>query len=283
TIGTAVFENCTALTSFCLPSGITKVPDNLLRSCALLEKVYIPASVTAFGDSAFYNCSALTDIYFGGSEDAWNGISITSSNSILYAVNVYFNHSHNYGDWVQDENAGTQSRFCADCNAQEKTFIVGTCPHEWDDGKITTPATCNEEGELTLTCSLCGETQAQSIPVDKTKHEWNDGEITTPPTVDNEGIKTFTCTVCGDTYTENVDRLDPPTVTFDCGDIDGNGEITSADARLALRASVGLETLSAEAGQAADVDGDEKVTSADARLILRYSVGLESTFPAKKQ
>lgn len=282
-LGTSVFENCTALTSFCLPSGITKVPDNLLRSCALLEKVYIPASVTAFGDSAFYNCSSLTAIYFGSSEEAWNGISITSSNSILYAVNVYFNHSHNYGDWVQEENAGTQSRFCADCNAQEKTFIVGTCPHEWDDGKITTPATCNEEGELTLTCPLCGETQAQSIPVDKTKHEWNDGEITTPPTVDNEGIKTFTCTVCGDTYTENVDRLDPPTVTFDCGDIDGNGEITSADARLALRASVGLETLSAEAGQAADVDGDEKVTSADARLILRYSVGLESTFPAKKQ
>lgn len=59
------------------------------------------------------------------------------------------------------------------------------------------------------------------------------------------------------------------------GDVDGDGSITSADARLALRASVGLETLDAESMKAADMDDDGKVTSADAREILRRSVGLE--------
>ena len=60
------------------------------------------------------------------------------------------------------------------------------------------------------------------------------------------------------------------------GDTNGDGQITSADARLALRASVGLENLTGEQILAADVDKDGKVTSADARLILRASVGLEN-------
>lgn len=59
------------------------------------------------------------------------------------------------------------------------------------------------------------------------------------------------------------------------GDIDGDGKVTAADARLALRASVGSEKLTDMQKAAADVDGDGKVTSADAREILRKSVGLE--------
>lgn len=67
------------------------------------------------------------------------------------------------------------------------------------------------------------------------------------------------------------------------GDIDNDYEITSSDARLALRYSVNLETteiLNAEFGtdyelqKALDVDKDGEVTSADARIILRKSVGL---------
>ncbi|MBE6717224.1 MAG: hypothetical protein E7573_09935 [Ruminococcaceae bacterium] len=60
------------------------------------------------------------------------------------------------------------------------------------------------------------------------------------------------------------------------GDLDFDDSITSADARLALRASVNLEKLSELQFLAADADGDSAITSADARLILRASVGLES-------
>lgn len=62
------------------------------------------------------------------------------------------------------------------------------------------------------------------------------------------------------------------------GDVDGNGKVESADARLALRASVGLEKYAKgnAAFTAADADQDGKITSADARLILRASVGLEN-------
>ena len=59
------------------------------------------------------------------------------------------------------------------------------------------------------------------------------------------------------------------------GDVNGDGSVTPEDARLTLRASVGLIRFAAQAFNAADVDHDYAVTSADARLILRASVGLE--------
>ena len=60
------------------------------------------------------------------------------------------------------------------------------------------------------------------------------------------------------------------------GDADGDGAVTAADARLALRASVKLERLTEGSAEykAANVDG-ESITASDARLILRASVRLE--------
>lgn len=59
------------------------------------------------------------------------------------------------------------------------------------------------------------------------------------------------------------------------GDTDGDGELTSADARNALRYSVRLDDPAQWQLAAAKVSGEENVTSADARLILRASVRLE--------
>ena len=58
------------------------------------------------------------------------------------------------------------------------------------------------------------------------------------------------------------------------GDVNGDGKVNSADARLALRAAVNLETLTETQRLAADVDKDGSIRSSDARLILRVAVGL---------
>ncbi len=63
---------------------------------------------------------------------------------------------------------------------------------------------------------------------------------------------------------------------FVLGDVDMSGDISASDARLALRASVGLETLAGAAAKAADADKSGDISAADARLILRASVGLET-------
>ena len=60
------------------------------------------------------------------------------------------------------------------------------------------------------------------------------------------------------------------------GDVDDSGEITSADARLVLRASVKLETLTPVIRRRGDIDKDGNIASSDARHILRAAVNLES-------
>lgn len=73
---------------------------------------------------------------------------------------------------------------------------------------------------------------------------------------------------CFDIHYEYLAILSAP----EKGDVDYDRKITASDARLILRASVGLEELSQ---YFADVDGDGKITASDARIILRKSVGLD--------
>ena len=73
---------------------------------------------------------------------------------------------------------------------------------------------------------------------------------------------------------------------FGPGDLDGDGVVTAGDARLALRIAVKLEpsiTPDSVAYEAANVTEMDKgtVDSADARLILRKSVGIEDDEFAK--
>lgn len=59
------------------------------------------------------------------------------------------------------------------------------------------------------------------------------------------------------------------------GDADLSGYITAADARLVLRYSSKLETLSEQQLKNSDANKDGKVNASDARLILRVAAGLD--------
>ncbi len=64
---------------------------------------------------------------------------------------------------------------------------------------------------------------------------------------------------------------------YQWGDVNLDGNVTAADARIALRHSVALEEIKGTAFHWGNVDiNSEKITAADARLILRMSVDLES-------
>lgn len=60
------------------------------------------------------------------------------------------------------------------------------------------------------------------------------------------------------------------------GDINGDGKVTTADARLLLRMAVGLDELTEQALTAGDMDNSGTITTSDARAVLRIAVGLES-------
>lgn len=58
-------------------------------------------------------------------------------------------------------------------------------------------------------------------------------------------------------------------------DVNSDGRITAADARLALRGAAKVENLTQVQRVAADVNANISVTAADARLILRKAAGLD--------
>lgn len=77
------------------------------------------------------------------------------------------------------------------------------------------------------------------------------------------------------TVTEDASEAAVPAETAVMpGDADGDGRVTAADARLALRCAVRLETPAPENERATDADGDGALTAADARWMLRAAVGL---------
>ncbi len=59
---TSIFSSLTAVTSICLPSGVTEIPDYAFYNCAGLTEVTAAGTVTSIGTSAFEGCKALTAI-----------------------------------------------------------------------------------------------------------------------------------------------------------------------------------------------------------------------------
>ena len=92
----------------------------------------------------------------------------------------------------------------------------------------------------------------------------------------NKPINQAAIDLIDDLLTGLFDEGYNPPATYVLGDIDGKDGVTAADARLALRASVKLETLTETQTKAANVDHKDGVTAADARLILRASVKLDT-------
>lgn len=59
------------------------------------------------------------------------------------------------------------------------------------------------------------------------------------------------------------------------GDVNFDGQITAADARIILRGSSEIELLTKNQHEVADMNGDGHITASDARTVLRISAGLE--------
>ncbi len=152
---------------------------------------------------------------------------------------------HSFGEYQTVAPTCTEPgktwRQCTVCHTVETWDTAQPLGHAWDEGQVTKPATCKEEGVRTFTCSRCGETRTESIPqtthqsVKVTEyptctepgssiyqcaicgekltnpdylaplgHEWDEGQVTKPATCKEEGVRTFTCSRCGETRTEPI-------------------------------------------------------------------------------
>ena len=157
------------------------------------------------------------------------------------------------GDWLIDGNL----LFIEQQTAKSETVSFNYVPREY---------------YVNATAKIFGPDRDNHI------HRFGEWTVTKPATVEAEGEETRICVVCGEKEIRGIPKLMPETPEYTKGDVDGDGEISSGDARLALRASVKLENYEpgSPAFLAADVDGNGAIESSDARTILRVSVKLEA-------
>ena len=130
-----------------------------------------------------------------------------------------------YGEWTSD-NETTHSQVCI-CGDRK------TEDHNWDDGVTTTPATHTQTGMMTYTCTVCGATKTENIPVttehtysewisiDDTQHKstcacgeeqteahtFDEGTIIKSATHLEAGEMLYTCDKCGATKAEVIPAI----------------------------------------------------------------------------
>ena len=88
--------------------------------------------------------------------------------------------------------------WCKDCGKKilSGQAIAKTENHSWDAGKVTTKATCTEEGEKTFTCSICGNTKTEKVST--TDHQHMEIRNQKNPTCKEAGYSGDTyCADCG--------------------------------------------------------------------------------------
>lgn len=79
---------------------------------------------------------------------------------------------------------------------------VDNCDHVYDDGVVTTEPTCGMYGVKTYTCTLCGDSYKETLPVTG-KHSYEQISAKEADCV-TEGFKEYKCSVCSDSYTETI-------------------------------------------------------------------------------
>ena len=96
---------------------------------------------------------------------------------------------HKWGSWIKADDDKHKHVCENDGNHFE------TAAHRWDEGKITTEATCETAGEKTYTCSVCGATKKEAV--DKLEHSWETvWTVDKEATCKEEGSKSHHCSRC---------------------------------------------------------------------------------------
>ncbi len=95
-----------------------------------------------------------------------------------------------------------------------KATITVNVAHSYDEGVVTKEATESETGEVTHTCSICGDTYTEATPVLEHNHNY----VVTSMQDGANVVETSTCSVCGDEVEKMIaPELKDGTVTLSAG------------------------------------------------------------------
>ena len=307
-IDVCAFEGCSSLTSIAIPDGVTRIGSFAFSGCTGLTRITIPSGVTSIDERAFCGCSSLTSITILGSVTSigWEAFNECSRLNDVFILNP---------DSLTEESAESifpsaatihsHSGYGVERYAKEHRYnFVSLCT--WDNGTVTREPQVGVAGERTYTCTVCGATRTEGIsPLVPSVPERIEVKS-------SDSAKELTGGIVGATHSVTVSELlassnasyivdkDGNRVTDKkplatgmkiilesggerlekvisvLGDVNGDGEISVSDARGALRAAVGLDTLEGAYLNAAKVNGANEVAVNDARSILRAAVALDT-------
>ena len=147
-------------------------------------------------------------------------------NNICSSIAVVLPHTY-AETWTAND---TQHWHAATCGHDLKTDIAN---HTWGEWTVTKEPTCTETGTREHTCTVCGKTVSESIPVtsihtyatvwssndtqhwhaancghnaksDTANHTWGEWVIVKDSTCGETGTREHTCTICGKTVSETI-------------------------------------------------------------------------------
>ena len=268
-IGSYAFCSAGNLKSVSFPASLTEIKVGAFLFAYGLESVVIPSNVTFVEGNAF-SCSGVKDVVIEDGLTSLDALvfgtcaniksvtiplSVTVINSSAFSgnngIDIYYNGS------TEDWNNITIVDFFT--NSLENATI-----HYSDYKSITLPGDLNTLSVKNIknVSDIANVLKNSNFTV-KDKH----GNVLSGDALIGTGsiIQVL----------DSASNVTAEYRTIMSYDVNGDGKISTADARLALRGAVNLDKLNGLCTVAADVDGAAGVNVTDARKILRKSVGLE--------
>ena len=296
TIPENMFAYCSGIHEYEIPAGITEIGKRAFENCSGLTKLIIPPTVTTLGyefndssrccviycttDSPAHKYAVENELPYALTDDNPNDIKnlgnletyirpddfVFAESSEGAVLTEYNGHSDTIS--LPEKDASGSPVVSIDRAFIDREYVLS----------VTVPKTVTsiKNGAFASIASL------EEVTIGKNVTEIDDNVFRDSPFVTIVCYKDSAAHVYA--YKNSIpfklldssDPLAPPTVIEDkmFGDVDGDEEITAADALYVLRIAAGIQEFTPEILAIADVDGDEEISSADALEILRYSVGL---------
>lgn len=267
-IGSYAFSGC-AIKEINIPDGIKEICEGVFSGCSYLSEVTIPETVDTIGMYAFLGCASLKNITVP-----------LSVENVYYKSLGFVDEMNRLDNFYIHGFEGSAAELYAQSNLINFIAIENDeptpdepTPDKPAQDTVSTVLTPNTEN-ITVTDTVADVTAEMSVE-DVIKSVENENV----QILDKDGKELAKDSFVGTGSKINIlDKDGNILSTYEVmvkSDVNGDGKITPADARLALRAAANLDKLDGVYAQAANVDGVGAVTPSDARKILRQSAGLE--------
>ncbi len=200
----------------------------------------------------------------------------TNCDYVLREVTIATGHKYDLAA-VEINGVWYYGNICANCGDEAGELDEAPVPDsiviEKNPDKVE--YIMNSDEELDLTGWVVKEVYAGGFNRELSATGYELIEVANGLDLTKAGEQTITVSYFGCKASFTVTVVDNSEPEYVLGDANGDGVVTSGDARAALRHAVGLELLDEIGTKAADYNCDGVVNSTDARALLRLSVGLD--------